>query len=133
MNGQHNGKVHSGDWRVFGLYYHDFRHGVVKTDNRALGLRQADQANIRIPSFGGHYLHLGETGSGPVDVLVGGVAQSGRWGVQNHRAFAGQVEAGWQPKIWAKARPWIRGGYLRATGDQNASAELHGTCFQALP
>ncbi|MBL8218180.1 MAG: alginate export family protein [Bryobacterales bacterium] len=133
LNGQHNGKRHSGDWRVFGLYYHDFRHGVLKTDNRAVAARLVDQANIRIPSFGGHYLHLVETSSGPVDVLLWGLAQTGNWGLQDHRAFAGQVEAGWQPKVWAKAKPWIRGGYLRATGDQNAGDGLHGTFFQALP
>ncbi|MFN7933753.1 MAG: hypothetical protein U0R19_10515 [Bryobacteraceae bacterium] len=52
LNGQHNGKRHSGDWRLFTLYYQDFRHGVLKTDNRALPPRQTTpRPYARFPFF----------------------------------------------------------------------------------
>jgi hypothetical protein len=32
-----------------------------------------------------------------------------------------------------KSTPWIRGGYLRSTGDHNAADRTHNTFFQILP
>ena len=34
------------EWRVFGVWYDDYRDGVVKTDNRAAAVRRADSANV---------------------------------------------------------------------------------------
>jgi len=88
---------------------------------------------VRIPSLGGHYIHTVESSAGPFDLLLWGVAQAGRWGVQSHRAFAGQIEGGWQPQIAPKLRPWIRGGYLHSSGDKDPNDARHGTFFQVLP
>ena len=43
----------SGEWRVFGLGYSEYRDGVVKTDNRPLTLRTADADRINIATYGG--------------------------------------------------------------------------------
>lgn len=122
----------AGELRLFGIYYHDFRH-VLKTDNRPLAARQTDLANIRIGSYGAHYLHAWKTTQGNFDVLAWGVLQSGDWGRLSHRAAAIDLEAGWQPPVAPKVKPWIRGGYYHATGDKNASDNRHGTFFQILP
>jgi hypothetical protein len=106
---------------------------VVKTDNRPLPLRNSDRANIRVGSFGGHYLHKAATAAGPLDLTFWGVAQTGRWGVLDHRASAWAAEAGWQPNGVPKLRPWLRAGYLRGSGDENPLDGKHGTFFQMLP
>lgn len=128
----HTGKKHSADWRVFGIYYQDWR-SVVKTDNRPLALRQAESGNIRIPSFGGHYLHTVQTGAGTVDLMAWGVGQVGRWGRLDHEAYALSFEGGWQPKVLPKLRPWLRAGYSRTSGDNSPLDNNHGTFFQILP
>jgi hypothetical protein len=132
LNGQFNGKKHSGDWRLLGLYYHDWRD-VLKTDNRSLPRRSADLANLRLATFGGHYLHAVETGAGTVDATFWGVLQTGRWGSLDHRAGAVAIEAGWQPPVWRAVRPWIRAGYFYGSGDPNPNDNTHSTFFQVLP
>ena len=37
---------------------------ILKTDNRPVAARRSDLANIRIDTFGGHTLHVFETGAG---------------------------------------------------------------------
>jgi hypothetical protein len=131
-NGFTNKGSHSSDWRVFGSYYQDWRK-VLKTDNRSMAMRQGDTGNIRIGSFGGHYLHSTDTKVGTFDAMVWGVAQTGRWGRLDHRAGAIDVEAGWQPPVLPQVKPWIRAGYFRSTGDGNPNDTEHGTFFQMLP
>ncbi len=121
------------DWRLFSIYYHDWRH-VLKTDNRPLALRRNDLANIRIGSYGGHLLHAIPTkSSGTVDLLLWGVGQQGRWGTLNHLAAAIATELGWQPPVAPKLKPWFRAGYFYGTGDGNPNDQRHGTFFQILP
>ena len=123
--------ANQGDWRLFGLGYHDDRGGVLKTDNRPLAERQADRRHLNIGTVGGHYLRAVETPRGPIDVLLWGAAQFGSWGELAHRAGSYAVEAGWQPKtLWT---PWIRGGLNYGSGDRAASDATHGTFFQILP
>lgn len=123
----------SGDLRLFGIYYHDWRQGVLKTDNRPVALRRADMANIGIYTWGGHYVHAVETICGTADVLLWGAVQHGRWGRLDHRAGAAAFEAGIQPKVLPRLKPWIRGGYDYGSGDGNASDSTHSTFFQILP
>jgi hypothetical protein len=121
-----------GEWRAFGIYYQDWRH-VLKTDNRAAAVRQRDMNNIRIGSYGGHYIHKVETGAGALNFLAWGVLQNGKWGRQDHAAGAVDLEAGWQPKALPKVKPWLQGGYSHTTGDGDAADNKHGTFFQLLP
>jgi hypothetical protein len=65
--------------------------------------------------------------------MVWGVLQHGRWGRQDHRAGAVDLEAGWQPKALPKLRPWLEGGFSHSSGDGNASDNKHGSFFQLLP
>lgn len=122
----------AGDLRFFGLYYHDWRR-VLKTDNRPATVRAADMSNIGIWTWGGHYLHAIETSAGTVDFILWGAVQHGRWGRLDHRGNAVDFEAGIQPKVLPKLKPWIRGGYYHGSGDKNPGDGTHGTFFQILP
>ena len=124
--------THSADTRLFALFYDDFRP-VVKSDNRPAGVRATDFANIKLWTFGGHSLHAVNTSAGPVDLLLWGAGQSGKWGMQNHLAHAINLEAGYQPKILPKLRPWLRAGFYDGSGDGNANDDRHETFFQVLP
>ena len=127
-------KSGAGEYRVFGLHYHDGRP-VVKTDNRPSDVRQADGQNIRITSIGGHYIGF-HSGSGKFDVLVWGVGQFGSWGQLDQRSVAIAIEGGFQPgKSATKYNP----GFESVTSAQQATtirmtaATLHSfRCCQRL-
>jgi hypothetical protein len=123
---------HSADTRFFVLEYDDWRH-ILKTDNRPTAVRRGDTENIRIDTFGGHSLHAFSTGGGTIDLLLWGALQTGRWGTQTQRAYAFDVEGGFQPKILPKVKPWLRGGFTEGSGDGNPNDQTHGTFFQVLP
>ena len=126
------GKAHAADTRLFLIEYDDFRH-ILKTDSRPLAARRNDLSNIRIETFGGHSLHVVESGAGPVDLLFWGAVQTGRWGVQKQRSGAVDVEGGIQPKLAPRLKPWLRGGLTYGSGDGNPNDNTHGTFFQLLP
>jgi len=122
------------EYRLFALHYHDGRR-VLKVDNRTLALRNADFAKIRMTEVGGHYIGVYKVRGGKADVLLWGAGQFGSWGNLVHRAGAIALEAGFQPngRIAAKFNTWLRGGYLRSTGDGDPTDKTHGTFFQGLP
>jgi hypothetical protein len=121
--------------RLFAMHYVDYRFGsgLVRTDNRPVAVRQADQANIGIGTLGGHYLQAFPTGFGTVDLLAWGAVQTGDWGEQPHRAWAGSAELGLQPAGLPALRPWLRAGVFRSSGDADPADGRHGTFFQVLP
>ncbi len=123
----------SGELRVFGIGYNDYRGNVLKTDNRAAGARAADHANLDIGTAGAHYIHALETQAGTFDVLGWGAWQFGSWGTLKQRADAYSAEGGWQPPALKSVKPWLRGGYDYASGDKNPNDGTHGTFFQILP
>ena len=123
---------HAADTRLFVLQYHDWRQ-VLKTDNRPAAVRRADLDSLRIETFGGHSAHAFATSAATFDVLIWGAAQTGRWGVQSHRAHAIDLEAGVQPKAGGRWKPWLRGGFYDGSGDSNPGDSRHGTFFQVLP
>jgi hypothetical protein len=126
------GKKNTGEWRLFAIYYHDWRR-ILKQDNRAVPIRTADTGNIRIGTYGGHYVHVTETSAGAVDFLGIAAGQFGKWGTLDHRAGMVDAEAGIQPKILPRLKPWLRLGYYFGTGDGNPNDNRHGTFFQILP
>lgn len=126
------GGASEGDLRLFGIYYQDWRP-IVKTDNRPGPARSADLANIRIGTFGGHYVHTFQTEAGAFDALFWGVAQTGRWGVQDHSGWAAALEGGWQPKALPALKPWLRGGWFGSSGDSDPNDDRHETFFGVLP
>jgi hypothetical protein len=119
------------DARFFYIYYGDDR-GLLKSDNRPLAARQADTRHIAINTEGGHWISVLPSSAGPVDLLAWGAIQQGDWGVQDHSAWAWDLEAGWQPNSlpW---KPWLRIGYGRTSGDDNPRDGDHETFFQILP
>ncbi len=127
------GKRAASEFRLLALHYHDGR-GALKTDNRSLALRRADNENIRLTTLGGNYVAAIKTKSGTVDLLAWGVGQFGSWGNLNHRAGALVFEGGFQPAgALAKVKTWVRGGFSYSTGDDNATDGRHTTFFQILP
>ena len=118
--------------RGFGLGYHDGRTGLTKTDDRTAAARALDHKNIRIGTYGGDLIASVPMGKTTTDLLVWGAGQTGSWGTLNHSAGAVAVEAGIRFDGLA-TKPWIRGGYLRTTGDDNSLDNTHNTFFQVLP
>ena len=133
LTGQTQGKNADGEWRLFGLGYSDYRDNVVKTDSRPAAARAADGEHINIGTFGGHYLGALRSSAGTGDFLLWGVLQTGSWGKLVQRSWAFAAEAGWQPPVLLKVRPWLRGGYNYGSGDGNPNDNTHGTFFQVLP
>ncbi len=127
---------HAAETRVLGMYYQDWRH-VIKTDSRPLAVRRTDLANIRIGTFGGHHISAVTSSAGTADLMLWGVAQTGRWGTLDHRAHAFAVEGGFQPNAtsaWLKRwKPWLRAGFSESSGDSNPNDKVHETFFQLLP
>lgn len=119
------------DGRLFYLYYDDQRRQTTKTDNRA-GERLRDHERLAIHTIGAHALTAIDAGPGTIDLLLWAAAQTGRWGVQRHDAYAYALEAGYQlPRApWA---PWLRVGIDRSSGDDTPSDDRHQTFFQLLP
>ncbi len=60
------------------------------------------------------------------------VGHTGRWGLQDHSAAAIAVEGGLRLET-VPSKPWLRGGFLRSTGDNNNTDGVHNTYFQVLP
>jgi hypothetical protein len=119
-------------WRVFAIGYHDGRTGIAKTDNRPLPVRQADHQNIRVGTYGGDFLTAIPAGPGQFDFVGWGALQNGQWGALDQHAGAATVEGGYQLRHVAST-PWLRGGWFRSSGDNNASDNKHGTFFELLP
>jgi hypothetical protein len=69
---------------------------------------------------------------GQWDALLWIALQTGAWYEQTHRAASIAAEAGhqWTAAPW---QPWLRGGYLYASGDRNPADNRHGTFFEMLP
>jgi hypothetical protein len=95
-------------------------------------VRQADSRNIRIGTFGGHFISTWNTPLGKWDALLWGAFQTGSWGALHHRADSIEVSLGWHPQgIWGK--PWLRASAFRGSGDHDPGDLTHGTFFPMLP
>lgn len=124
--------ANAGELRLLGIYYHDWR-GVLKTDSRTVAARRADAGDLRLFTFGGHYIHTAPGAGGSWDVMLWGMGQTGEWGALAHRAWSTDLELGYQPKALPKLKPWLRVGYTRSSGDDDPNDGRHGTFFQMLP
>jgi hypothetical protein len=101
-----------------------------------LASRRDDLANIRIGTFGGHHLSAFTSRAGTADILIWGVAQTGRWGIQDHRAHAFAAEGGFQPhasRNLLRWKPWLRMGYFESSGDGKPNDNVHETFFNLMP
>jgi hypothetical protein len=130
--GQTGSKASVGEWRAFAVYYHDWRNAL-KADNRPAAARAADAGNIRVATYGGHYVHAVQTPAGTWDALAIAAGQFGKWGALDHRAGMVDVEAGFQPNVLKAVKPWVRAGYYYGSGDRDPNDRRHGSFFQMLP
>ena len=118
--------------RAFAIGYHDGRTGVTKTDNRPLAVRQADHKNIRLGTYGGDLIATQPAGPGTFDFVFWGALQNGAWGELTQSAGAAALEGGYR-FTQVSTQPWFRGGWWRATGDNNPSDSKNNTFFVVLP
>ncbi len=110
--------------------YRDRRKAAMAVvDNRLTGDQRPD---VTIASIGGSHAQLIATRGGELDVVAWGAAQLGGWYGAPHRAGSVALEAGhrWPRAGW---RPWLRAGYLWASGDDAWDDDTHTTFFQMLP
>jgi len=117
--------------RGFAIGYHDGRTNVTKGDNRPLAVRQADHDNIHLGTYGGDLMATAPAGPGTFDFLFWGAFQNGSWGTQSDSAGAATFEGGY--RMNSPTNPWLRGGWMRTTGDNNPSDGTHNTFFQVAP
>jgi hypothetical protein len=117
------------EWQAFGYTYVDRRPEKAVVDNTLSFDRAVD---VTIETIGGSYARVTPVASGEIDVVGWIAAQAGDWYGQPHRAASGTIEAGHR---WTRPsyHPWLRAGYLWASGDGNAADGRHGTFFQMIP
>ena len=115
--------------QAFALVYRDRRDVTVRPDNSGLGARAVD---VTVATVGGSQVGIVPTVAGEVDTLAWGAVQWGDWYGEPHRAWSLAIELGHR---WtgARGRPWLRAGYLHASGDSDAGDGRHHTFFPMLP
>jgi Alginate export len=114
----------------FAFRYLDHRRVTARADNTG---RTADAVDVAVNSFGATVVGASPNrNGGQWDAMLWLVGQSGSWYGQPHRGFSLAAEVGYQ---WTEAswRPWLRGGFLQASGDDDPADDRHETFFQMLP
>jgi len=109
--------------------YDDDRAVTGRPDNSG---QSATRADVGVTTVGGSVVGVYPARGGRVDVLGWVAAQTGSWYGDSHAALAFAGEAGYQ---WTGVRssPWLRGGLLYTSGDDDGSDSTHGTFFPMLP
>ena len=117
------------DLSLFAYRYDDDRAVAARPDNSGL---TASRVDVGITTVGAAAVGAASAAGGELDYLAWVAAQTGSWYGQSHRAWSLAAEAGYQ---WKNARwqPWVRGGYLHASGDEDPSDDRHGTFFPMVP
>jgi len=117
------------EWQAFAHLYRDRRASAAVVDNTVSRDRPVD---VTIAAFGGSHARVATTGAGELDTVVWAAGELGDWYGQPHRAASAAGELGHR---WTKTpmRPWLRAGYLYASGDGDPNDDRHGTFFQILP
>jgi hypothetical protein len=117
------------EWQGFGYVYRDRRGEAAVVDN-SFSLDRP--VNVTIASVGGSFARVTPTPAGDFDAMAWAVVQAGDWYGRAHRAASVAVEGGHRWRR-AAAQPWLRAGYLWASGDRNQQDHRHGTFFQMVP
>jgi hypothetical protein len=122
-------KAAHAEYQAFSYFYRDRRPLTAVVDNSGSRDRPV---NVTIATVGGSYARVSPTPAGELDAVAWGAAQTGDWYGRNHRAASVAIEAGHR---WTSTAltPWLRGGYLWASGDSARFDDRHGTFFQMLP
>lgn len=118
----------STDVTAFAYTYSDDRFVTARPDNTGLS---AARARVTVATLGASAIGARRVGTVDLDWLGWYAEQTGSWYGQDHRARSLALEGGVQwPRGW---QPWIRGGYLHASGDDNPRDARHGTFFATIP
>ena len=122
-------RLAAAEWQVFGYAYRDRRESKAVVDNTLSADRPVD---VTVTTAGASYARVTPTNAGELDVVGWAAFQGGDWYGLAHRGASVAVEAGHR---WAASplRPWLRGGYLWASGDGDGSDDRHHTFFQMIP
>jgi hypothetical protein len=117
------------EWQMFAHVYRDRRVETAVVDNTGSTDRPVD---VTVAAIGTSHARVGTTRAGELDTVLWAVVELGDWYGQTHRAAGVAAEIGHR---WPRARlsPWIRAGYLFASGDGDPRDHRHGTFFQMLP
>jgi hypothetical protein len=116
------------DVAVFAHRYDDHRPVTARPDNSGL---RATRADVGVTTIGVSVVGAQAGRAGEADWLGWLAVQRGTWYGLSHRAWSLAVEGGHQ---WRAAwEPWLRGGYLYASGDADGADGRHGTFFPMLP
>jgi Alginate export len=115
--------------QIFGHLYHDRRSVTARPDNTGFSALAAD---VTIAAVGASHAAVVDTSGGELDVVGWFAGEFGDWYGQSHLATSVAAEVGHR---WTRAgmRPWVRGGYLFASGDGDQTDSRHTTFFQMLP
>jgi Alginate export len=115
--------------QLFVYHYRDLRDVRVRPDNA--GPPVVRVADISIGTVGASHAGVFPTAAGQLDTVFWVAGQIGDWYGQKHRALSAAAEAGLH--LSSRWRPWLRAGFLHASGDRDANDNRHGTFFQMLP
>ena len=112
----------------FANRYADDRPVTARPDNSG---RAASAVDVGITTFGASAVGAGRAGAGEADWLLWFAGQRGSWYEQSQASWSMALEGGYQ---WRSPwQPWLRAGYLRASGDHDPGDDRHGTFFPVLP
>ncbi len=127
--GSLTGKGATAQSQAFVTAYRDRRAMARVVDNTGAPDRPVD---VTVTAIGGSHARIVKTGRGELDAVVWGAAQAGSWYGQPQRAASVAAEIGHR---WtgAAGAPWLRAGYLWASGDRDPNDGRHGTFFSMLP
>ena len=117
----------SHELQLFAHHYSDHRDVTTRPDNTGL----SSAAAVAVATVGASHLGSYALGSGRADSVLWAAGQFGDWYGVRHRAVSIIAEGGYRwPIRW---QPWIRGGFLYASGDRDPLDVRHGTFFPMLP
>lgn len=120
----------SSEWQLFATIYGDRRESKAAVVDNTGALDQSP--DVRVTAFGASYARITPTRAGELDLVLWGAGQAGDWYGQPHRATSATAEIGHRWTAVA-GQPWLRAGYLWASGDRDPGNGRHGTFFQMLP
>ena len=118
------------EWQLFATAYRDRRDGKAAVVDNTGALDQP--IDVTVSAVGASHARVTPTSGGELDTVLWGAAETGTWYGQPHRAASVAAEIGHRWKR-APGKPWLRAGYLWASGDGDPDDGRHGTFFQMLP
>jgi hypothetical protein len=116
------------DLAAFVYTYRDDRRVTGRPDNTG---RIASRVDVSVANIGASAIGSARRGPGDIDWMGWFAVQRGSWYEQSHRAWSMALEGGYQ---WTTGwQPWVRAGFLHASGDDTPADARHDTFFPMMP